>query len=285
MPDRDAIVLRRAVEKGQIRTGEGAGTARFVLPDGSDLTGVGRIDFTDAQVNKETGTITQRAVIANASGQLLPGMFVNVELKVGDRPNAIVVPQRAVVKMPNGHIAWVVGPDNKVERRDLVVGEWVNDDWLIEKGLSVGEKVIVDGVQRVQPGMVVAPVAATAASPVAAPAAGPASAAPKAAPPAPRRRHRPGEVEVGAGDGLLRRPAGLRHRHRADPHAGRRARAAAARRRAVPERRATAGAGHRGLSGRLARAARERRRRAARARDERRLGAAVHAVDVLAPAA
>ncbi len=155
-----------------------------MLPDGSDLTGVGRIDFTDAQVNKETGTITQRAVIANPRGQLLPGMFVNVELKVGDRPNAIVVPQRAVVKMPNGHIAWVVGPDNKVERRDLVVGEWVNDNWLIEKGLSVGEKVIVDGVQRVQPGMVVAPVAAAAASPVAAPAAARVRAA-EGRPPAP----------------------------------------------------------------------------------------------------
>jgi membrane fusion protein (multidrug efflux system) len=162
-PDRDAIVLRRAIEKGEIRAGAGAGTARFVLPDGSELTDIGRIDFTAAEVNKDTGTITQRAVIGNPRQQLLPGMFVNVELKVGERPNAVVIPQKAVVKLPNSHIAWVVGPDNKVERRDLVVGEWTGEDWIIEKGVAAGERVIVDGVQRVQPGVVVAPVEAGAA--------------------------------------------------------------------------------------------------------------------------
>jgi membrane fusion protein (multidrug efflux system) len=175
-PDRDALVLRRAIEKGEIRVGAGAGTARFVLPDGSELTDVGRIDFTAAEVNKDTGTITQRAVIGNAKRQLLPGMFVNVELKVGERPNAVIIPQKAVVKVPNGHIAWVVGPDNKVERRDLVVGEWSGDDWIIEKGIAAGDRVVVDGVQRVQPGMVVAPGAVGAAS------ARPAAAAPDAAP-------------------------------------------------------------------------------------------------------
>lgn len=186
-PDRDALVLRRAIEQGRIRAGEGAGTARFLLPDGSELTGAGRIDFTDAVVNRETGTITQRAVIANPKRVLLPGMFVNVELKVGERPNAVLVPQKAVVKMPNGHIAWVVGPDNKVERRDLVVGEWVQDDWVIEKGLASGERVVVDGLQRVQPGMVVAPVSAGAApSPGARPpAAGATPSAPAATPAAP----------------------------------------------------------------------------------------------------
>ena len=170
MPDRDSIVLRRAIEKGEIRTGAGAGTARFVLPDGSELTDIGRIDFTAAEVNRDTGTITQRAVIGNPRRQLLPGMFVNVELKVGERPNAVVIPQKAVVKLPNSHIAWVVGPDNKVERRDLVVGEWSGEDWIIEKGVAAGERVIVDGVQRVQPGIVVTPVDAGAApKPAAAP--------------------------------------------------------------------------------------------------------------------
>jgi len=175
-PDRDAIVLRRAIERGEIRAGAGAGTARFVLPDGSELTDIGRIDFTAAEVNRDTGTITQRAVIGNPRRQLLPGMFVNVELKVGERPNALVIPQKAVVKLPNSHIAWVVGPDNKVERRDLVVGEWTGEDWIIEKGIAAGERVIVDGVQRVQPGIVVAPVDVGAAAKPAAPAPSPAGA-------------------------------------------------------------------------------------------------------------
>ena len=181
MSDRDAIVLRRAFEKGEMRAGAGAGTARFILPDGSELSDIGTLDFTDAQVNRETGTITQRAVLANPKRRLLPGMFVGVELKVGERPNAILIPQRAVVKVPNGHVAWVVGPDNKVERRDLVVAEWNKDDWIVDKGLLPGDKVVVDGVQRVQPGMTVKPVAAppgpaTGAAPgVAAPATAPAT--------------------------------------------------------------------------------------------------------------
>jgi membrane fusion protein (multidrug efflux system) len=163
-PDRDAIALRRAFEKGEIRSGANAGTVRFILPDGSDLTNTGKIDFTDAQVNKDTGTITQRAVLANPKRQLLPGMFVRVDLRVGERPNAILVPQKAVVKMPNAHIAWVVGPDNKIERRDLVVGEWASDDWIVEKGLAAGDRVVVDGIQRVQPGMTVDPAPAPAAA-------------------------------------------------------------------------------------------------------------------------
>ncbi|MCL4760883.1 MAG: efflux RND transporter periplasmic adaptor subunit [Burkholderiales bacterium] len=191
MPDRDAIVLRRAIEKGEIRTGKGAGSVRFVLPDGSELTDAGRIDFTDAQVNRETGTITQRAIIANPQRILLPGMFVNVELKVGDRENAVVVPQRAVVKVPNGHIVYVVGPDARVERRDLVVGAWIGDDWIVEKGLAGGEQVIVDGVQRVQPGIVVAPVRQQSAPATAAPGTPPSAPAPSGRPatgaPAPAR--------------------------------------------------------------------------------------------------
>ena len=185
MSDRDAIVLRRAFEKGEMRAGAGAGTARFILPDGSELSDIGTLDFTDAQVNRETGTITQRAVLANPKRRLLPGMFVGVELKVGERPNAILIPQRAVVKVPNGHVAWVVGADNKVERRDLVVAGWSKDEWIVDKGLLPGDKVVVDGVQRVQPGMTVKPVAAppgpaVGAAPAAAPGAPPAAKAPAA---------------------------------------------------------------------------------------------------------
>jgi membrane fusion protein (multidrug efflux system) len=164
-----------------IRAGAGAGTARFVLPDGSELKDPGRVDFTDAQVNRDTGTITQRAVIANPRKQLLPGMFVRVELKVGERPDALLVPQRAVVKVPNGHVAWVVGADNRIERRDLVVGEWSGEDWVIEKGLAAGERIVVDGIQRVSPGLVVVPVAAS--TPAAIPAAAPAGGASPAASP------------------------------------------------------------------------------------------------------
>jgi membrane fusion protein (multidrug efflux system) len=78
-------------------------------------------------------------------------------MTAGQRPGAIVIPQRAVMKLPSGHAVFVVTEDNKAERRDLVVGEWINDGWIIEKGLAAGDKVIVDGIQKVQPGGTVKP--------------------------------------------------------------------------------------------------------------------------------
>lgn len=181
MPDRDALMLQRAIRSGEIKeqTGE---NARLILPDGSEYKEPGRIDVTDAQVNRETGTITLRIVLSNKSyPNLLPGMFVHVQLTAGQRPNAIVVPQQAVMKLPSGHAVFVVTAENKVERRDLVVGEWVKHGWVIEKGLAAGDQVIVEGLQKVQPGATVKPTPYTPAS------AAPAAAAPATAPAAPAK--------------------------------------------------------------------------------------------------
>lgn len=185
IPDRDALAFRRLLDSGALKEAKGD-TARFLLPDGTDYKQAGRIDFADTQINRETGTITLRAVLPNASPRLQPGMFIRVQVTAGERPNTVVIPQRAVVKMPNGHVAYVVGPDNKIERRDLVVGDWINDDWIIDKGLVGGEMVVVDGVQKVQPGMTVRPAAwqpkAAAGAPNAAPAAAQPASAPQTAP-------------------------------------------------------------------------------------------------------
>ena len=157
IPDRDALILRRAIRTGEIKAGTGQ-NAQLTLPDGSAHQEGGSIDFADSKINPQTGTITLRAILSNKSDpQLLPGMFVNVHLTVGQRPGAIVIPQKAVIKLPSGHAAFVVTADNKAERRDLVVGEWVKDGWLIEKGLAAGDQIIVDGIQKVQPGATVKP--------------------------------------------------------------------------------------------------------------------------------
>ena len=153
LADRDALILRRAAEAGQITTGVDAGNVRVFLPDGRQYTRGGKLDFTDQQVNPDTGTITLRGVLPNPQRELLPGMFVRVLLDVGQRPNSVLVPQAAVVKTPTGHLAWVVTKDNKVERRDLVMGPWYKEDWVVEKGLAADETVIVDGVQKVRPGV------------------------------------------------------------------------------------------------------------------------------------
>lgn len=157
MPDLDALVLQRAFRSGAIKE-QGGENVRMILPDGSEFSQAGRIDVADAQINRETGTIKLRAVLPNRGyPNLLPGMFVNVRMTAGQRPGAIVIPQRAVMKLPSGHAVFVVTEDNKAERRDLVVGEWINDGWIIEKGLAAGDKVILDGIQKVQPGGTVKP--------------------------------------------------------------------------------------------------------------------------------
>jgi membrane fusion protein, multidrug efflux system len=175
IPDRDALAFRRLLDSGAIKEAKGE-TARFLLPDGTEYKQAGRIDFADTQVNRDTGTITLRAVLPNGSPRLQPGMFIRVQVTAGERPNTVLIPQRAVVKVPNGHVAYVVGADNRIERRDLVVGEWFKDDWAIEKGLVAGDTVVVDGIQRIQPGMTVRP-APFQPKPAGAPAAPPAPAA------------------------------------------------------------------------------------------------------------
>ncbi len=157
--DRDALILRRELSQGKIKAGAGTGSAqaRIFLPDGSEFERSGKLDFSESQVNPSTGTITLRVVMPNPGRKLLPGMYVRVVYTSGERPNTRLIPQKAVTKTPTGHVAWVVGPDNKVERRDLVVGEWLKSDWIIEKGLGAGELVVVEGLQRLQQGATVKP--------------------------------------------------------------------------------------------------------------------------------
>lgn len=175
MADRDAQILQRELQRGTIKGGEGTSLARIFLPDGSEFERTGRLDFTDSQVNPGTGTLTLRAVMANPRQQLLPGMYVRVLYTLASRPNTVLIPQVAVTKTPTGHIAWVVDKDNKVQRRDLVVGAWHGSDWIIDRGLGAGETVVVDGLQRLRPGLTVAPTAWTAPAPAAASGARPAA--------------------------------------------------------------------------------------------------------------
>ncbi len=170
--DLDALALRRAVEGGAIQDAETRGQVRVLLPDGSPYAEPGRIDFTEREVNPDTGTITLRALVPNPRRELLPGMFVRAELNVGVRAGVILLPQQVVIKTPVGHGVWVVA-DGKAQRRDLVMGEWFGKRWLVEKGLGAGEQVVVNGAQGLMPGTPVtivqppAPGAAAAPTPVA----------------------------------------------------------------------------------------------------------------------
>jgi membrane fusion protein (multidrug efflux system) len=145
--------LREAVNKGQIKLPrDGQFDVELVLGDGSVFPDRGRISFADPSFSKETGTFLVRATFSNPDGVLKPGQFVRVNVLGATRPNAILVPQRAVHQGAKSHFVWVVGKDGKAEQRAVATGQWSGDDWVIEAGLNAGEQVVVDGGIRVAPG-------------------------------------------------------------------------------------------------------------------------------------
>ena len=122
------------------------------LADGSTYAAKGKINFSDFRVNTTTGTTETRAEMPNPAGELRPGQFVHVLLSGAQRPDAILVPQRAVLEGPQGKFVFVASKDNKAEIHPVEVGEWAGDSWIIQKGLQTGDRVIVDGVTKLGPG-------------------------------------------------------------------------------------------------------------------------------------
>jgi len=131
----------------------------IVLADGSVFPDKGRVTFSDPSFSKETGTFLVRAVLANPKPILRPGQFVRVRVLGASRPNAILVPQRAVLQGAKSHFVWVIGKDDKVEQRVVEVGDWHGDQWFINEGLKPGEKIVVDGAIRMSVGATVKVVA------------------------------------------------------------------------------------------------------------------------------
>ena len=116
-----------------------------VLVDGSVHPYTGHMTFAEPSYNPETGTFSIRASVENPEGSLRPNQYVRARLKGAIRPHAVLVPQRAVQRDSKGHFVWVVGRDNKAEKRPVTVGEWQGDNWFISEGLKNGERIVVDG--------------------------------------------------------------------------------------------------------------------------------------------
>jgi membrane fusion protein (multidrug efflux system) len=132
-------------------------TVEVTLPDGSILAQTGRIDFVAPTVDAATGTREVRAIFQNPDLLLAPGQFVRVRLTGFARENALAVPQRAVQTGMGRQFVYVVGADNVAQPRDVVTGPWSGDRWIILEGLAPGDRVIVDGLQKVFPGQPVQP--------------------------------------------------------------------------------------------------------------------------------
>lgn len=120
-----------------------------VLADGSLYPERGHVNFTNPAFSTQTGTFLVRAAFANPTGRLRPGQFVRARVSGAIRPNAILVPQRAVLQGAKSHFVWVVDNDGKAHERVVETGEWHGDDWFITDGLQAGERVVVDGAIRV----------------------------------------------------------------------------------------------------------------------------------------
>jgi membrane fusion protein (multidrug efflux system) len=136
----------------------------LTLEDGSAYPLEGKLQFTDVTEDPTSGTVTIRAVFPNPQNVLLPGMFVRAKVTQAMAPDAILVPQQGVSRDPKGGATvLVVGAQNKAELRPVETGEAVGANWLVTKGLQPGDKVIVEGLQRIQPGAAVRPVPAGSA--------------------------------------------------------------------------------------------------------------------------
>lgn len=128
--------------------------------DGTTYAHEGAFDFADVVYRSETGSRQGRFVFPNPDRILLPGQSVKVRVKGYTKTGAVLIPQRAVQQGAKGSIVYVVGSEDKVEVRDVQAAAWKGDQWLLEKGLQAGERVVVDGIQRIVPGAQVKPVPA-----------------------------------------------------------------------------------------------------------------------------
>lgn len=150
---RDPRTSRMLVRGGSL-------TLVAVLPDGAPAPGAGRLDFIDPVVDPATGTQQLRAEFPNRDGLLVPGQFVRIRLLGLVRDSVIVVPQRAVLQQLGRQSVYVVVAGDTVRVKDVVANGWADNQWVIESGLVPGDRVIVDGTQKVGPGAKVHPVPA-----------------------------------------------------------------------------------------------------------------------------
>ena len=152
----EMLRLRKQLAEGKVVIGAGGDyVVRLVLPDGSEYKEPGRINFTDTQVDPTTGVVKVRAEFKNPDAGVLPGQFVRVRLEGAHFKDVLAVPQGAVLNTQQGAMVWTLDPKNEVAPRPIVLGQAVGNDYLVEKGLADGERIVAEGVIKVRPGMLV----------------------------------------------------------------------------------------------------------------------------------
>ena len=162
----DPIWVNFSVSENQLLSGrqqEAAGllylpqgekfVVEVVFADGSTHPHKGHVNFAEPTVDPETGTMLIRAELANPEKSMRPGQFVRVRLHGASRPNAILVPQTAVLQGAKGHFVWVLDKESKAEVRAIETGSWHGNDWFIVSGLAAGDQVVVDNLLKMSQGV------------------------------------------------------------------------------------------------------------------------------------
>jgi membrane fusion protein (multidrug efflux system) len=153
----ELLRLRRRLEEGLInRKGTKLNKVKLFLADGIPYPPEGTLQFRDVTVDPTTGSVILRMVFPNPDGVLLPGMYVRALVKEGFNENAVLIPQQAVSRDPKGNpTALIVDAADKVEQRMLKLDRAIGDQWFVIEGLTAGDRLIVEGMQKVRPGAVV----------------------------------------------------------------------------------------------------------------------------------
>jgi membrane fusion protein (multidrug efflux system) len=136
------------------RAGDEKSVVELVLADGTTYADRGHLNFAGSTVDQSLGTVQLRAEFPNPKLAILPGQFATVRLDAGTQ-QVITVPQSAVLQGTQGRFVWTIGADGKAMQRDVEVGDWVGQDWIIRKGLKDGDIVILDNLMKLNPGVAV----------------------------------------------------------------------------------------------------------------------------------
>jgi membrane fusion protein (multidrug efflux system) len=153
--ERDYLLYQQLKTEGKLKNR--GGELELILADGSTFPEKGRLIIADRAVDLKTGTLSLVAEFPNPRALLRPGQFGRVRLAASVAENALLVPQKAVTQMQSTNVVYVVGADNKVAIRSVIIGERVGQDYIVSEGVKAGERIIVEGIQKARPGSIVNP--------------------------------------------------------------------------------------------------------------------------------
>lgn len=151
----DLLRLKKALDSGQLeKVDSKTAKVSLLFDDASKYADSGKLQFSDVTVDEGTGTVTLRAIFPNKNQDLLPGMFVRAELSEASKNDALLVPQLAVSRDPKGDATiWIVNDKGQAEQKTFETSRTVGNYWLVKSGLKAGDKIIVNGVQKIRAGM------------------------------------------------------------------------------------------------------------------------------------